>query len=148
MTDRIKNAKSCFSEGFSCSQAVLSAYCDLFNLDRNTALKISQPFGGGIAHQGETCGAVSGAFLVIGLRFGRIQAEDLEAREKTYEKILNFIDLFTAKNGSTVCRDLLGHDISTPEGFQNAKDAGLIETLCPKLIQSSVEILENILEIQ
>ena len=145
MTDRTKNAVSCFSEGFSCSQAVLSAYSDLFNLDRNTALKISQPFGGGIAHQGETCGAVSGAFLVIGLKFGRTQAEDLEAREKTYEKILDFIDQFSSKNGSTVCKELLGHDMSTPEGFQRAKDAGLFETLCPKLIQSSGEILEKIL---
>ncbi len=145
MTDRTQNAVSCFSEGFSCSQAVLSAYSDLFNLDRNTALKISQPFGGGIAHQGETCGAVSGAFLVIGLKFGRTQAKDLEAREKTYEKILDFIDQFSSKNGSTVCKELLGHDMSTPEGFQRAKDAGLFETLCPKLIQSSGEILEKIL---
>jgi len=145
LTDRTKNAVSCFNEGFSCSQAVLSAYSDLFNLDRNTALKISQPFGGGIAHQGETCGAVSGAFLVIGLKYGRTQAEDLEAREKTYEKILDFIDQFALKNGSNVCKELLGCDISTPEGFQKAEDAGLFETLCPKLIQSSIKILENIL---
>ena len=145
MTDRAKSAATCFDEGFSCSQAVLSAYCDLFNLDRNTALKISQPFGGGIAHQGGTCGAVSGAFLVIGLKFGRTLAEDLEAREKTYEKILDFLDQFTTKNGSTVCKELLGYDISSPEDFKKAEEAGLFETLCPRLIQSSVEIIEKIL---
>jgi C_GCAxxG_C_C family probable redox protein len=94
VTERVKNAVSCFSEGFSCSQAVLTAYSDLFNLDRKTALKISQPFGGGIAHQGETCGAVSAAFMVIGLKYGRTKAEDLEAREKTYEK--TFSSTFTA----------------------------------------------------
>ncbi len=145
MTDKIKIADSCFKEGFSCSQAVLTAFSEEFNLDRNTAFKISQPFGGGIAHQGETCGAVSGAFLVIGLKHGRTKAEDLEAREKTYEKILDFIDKFASKNGSTVCNELLGFDMSTPEGFQKAEDAGLFETLCPKLIQTSVEILEKIL---
>jgi C_GCAxxG_C_C family probable redox protein len=145
MTDRTKNAVSCFKEGFSCSQAVLSAYSDLFDLDRNTALKISQPFGGGIAHQGGTCGAVSGAFLVIGLKYGRTKAEDLEAREKTYKKILDFIDLFSSNNGSTVCNELLGCDMSTPEGFQKAKETALFETLCPKLIQSSMEILDKIL---
>ncbi len=145
MTNRNENAVSCFKEGFSCSQAVLTAYSDLFNLDRTTALKLSQPFGGGIAHQGGTCGAVSSAFMVIGLKHGRIQAEDLEAREKTYEKVLEFIELFTASNGSTVCKVLLGYDLSSPEGFQQAVDSGLFDTLCPKLIQSSIEILEKIL---
>lgn len=145
MTKRTDNAVSCFNEGFSCSQAVLSSYSDLFNLNRNTALKISQPFGGGIAHQGGICGAVSGAFLVIGLKYGRIEAEDLEAREKTYEKVLEFIDRFKGVNGSTICKELLGYDMSTPEGFQQAEEAGLFETLCPKLIQSSMEILEKIL---
>lgn len=145
MTDRTKSATACFAEGFSCSQAVLLAYSDLFNLDQNTALRISQPFGGGIAHQGGTCGAVSGAFMVIGLKYGRIRAEDREAREKTYEKILEFIDVFTSKNGSTVCKELLGHDMSTPEGFRKAEEAGLFDSLCPKLIQSSMEILEKIL---
>jgi C_GCAxxG_C_C family probable redox protein len=145
MTDREKTAVSGFDEGFSCSQAVLTAYSDLFNLDRKTALKISQPFGGGIAHQGETCGAVSAAFMVIGLKYGRTKAEDLEAREKTYEKILDFIDQFSTKNSSTVCKELLGSDMSTPEGFKKAQDAGVFESLCPKLIQSSIEILEKIL---
>ncbi|MFC2160883.1 C-GCAxxG-C-C family protein [Acidobacteriota bacterium] len=145
MTNKKEKAVSCFNEGFSCSQAVLCAYSDLFNIDRNTALKISQPFGGGIAHQGETCGAVSGAFMVIGLKYGRTKAEDLEAREKTYAKILDFIDQFSSKNGSTVCKELLGSDMSTPEGFQKAEEAGLFKTLCPELIQSSVEILDKIL---
>ena len=145
MTNRIEKAVSCFTEGFSCSQAVLSPYSELFDLDRSTALKISQPFGGGIAHQGGTCGAVSGAFMVIGLKHGRIQAEDLEAREKTYEKVLEFIEHFTTSNGSTVCKELLGFDMSTPEGFHQAKNAGLFDTLCPKLIQSSMEILEKTL---
>jgi C_GCAxxG_C_C family probable redox protein len=145
MIDRGKNAVACFNEGFSCSQAVLTAYSDLFSLDRNTALKIAQPFGGGIAHQGNTCGAVSAAFMVIGLKYGRIQADDLAAREMTYEKILDFIAQFSSKNSSTVCKELLGSDMSTPEGFKKAEDAGLFVTLCPKLIQSAVEILDNLL---
>ena len=84
--DRIKQAVTAFKEGFSCSQAVFSALSESSGLERNTALKISQPFGGGIAHMGDTCGAVTGAFMAIGLQYGRTKAEDAEAKE-----IINFL---------------------------------------------------------
>ena len=74
MDSRIKTAVDRFHEGFSCSQAIFSAFAEKFGLELDTALKISQPFGGGIAQRGETCGAVAGAFLTIGLKFGRTRA--------------------------------------------------------------------------
>lgn len=145
MTQRAERAVSLFEEGFSCSQAVLAPFSDLFGLDRRLALKISQPFGGGIAHRGETCGAVSGAFLVIGMKFGRTEAEDLEAREKTYEKINEFIDRFAAAHGSILCRDLLGVNLSEPGVHEKAEEDKLFDSICRPLIQSSIEILEEIL---
>jgi len=145
MTNRAEKAVSFFDEGFSCSQAVLASFSDLFGLDRRQALKISQPFGGGIAHRGETCGAVSGAFLVTGLKFGRTEAEDLEAKEITYDKINEFIGRFMAAHGSILCRDLLGVNLSEPGVLEKAEEAKLFDSICRPLILSSVKILEEIL---
>ncbi len=143
--DRVRLACSSFREGFSCSQAVLSAFSDRFDLDKKTSLRISQPFGGGIAHRGEICGAVSGAFLVIGLRFGRTEAEDIQAREKTYETVREFIKRFEKLQGSIICRELLGQDLSTEKGMRQAEEEKLFETLCPKYVQNAVEILQDLI---
>lgn len=83
-----EQAVSLFRESFSCSQAVTAVFVEEFGLDRKLALKISQPFGGGVARMGDWCGAIAGAFLVIGLKFGRTRKDDLESREfvKEFEK--------------------------------------------------------------
>jgi C_GCAxxG_C_C family probable redox protein len=138
-------AQACFKEGFSCSQAVLKAFSGEFGLDPLLALKISQPFGGGIARMGETCGAVSGAFLVIGLKYGRTKAEDSESRDKTYALVREFLRRFASSCGSTQCKTLLGYDISTDEGLKLAHDKGLVDARCPVFIRTAVEILEEIL---
>ncbi len=143
--EHVQLALSRFKEGFSCSQAVLSAFSDTFELDLNTALRISQPFGGGIAHRGEMCGAVSGALLVIGLKYGRTKAEDIQAREKTYQVVREFIKRFENLNESIICKDLLGQDLNTEEGLKLAEEEKLFETLCPKFVQNATEILENLI---
>lgn len=143
--NKIEQAVSCFQEGFSCSQAVLSTFSKRFGLNRKKALKIAQAFGGGIAQTGQICGAVSGALMVIGLEHGRTKAEDVEAKEKTYEVTKEFMDKFKSQNGSIICKDLLGHDISTPEGMARSEEKNLFETVCPNFVQSAVKILEQIL---
>jgi C_GCAxxG_C_C family probable redox protein len=140
-TDRSQAAVTRFKQGFSCSQAVLSAFSDIFDLDLDLALKISQPFGGGIAHRGEICGAVSGAFMAIGLKFGRTQAEDTPARDRTYEVVTQFIQKFENLHGSIICKELLGYDLSTEEGERKAEEEGLFETICPKFVQHAADIL-------
>ncbi|HYC20977.1 MAG TPA: C-GCAxxG-C-C family protein [Candidatus Bathyarchaeia archaeon] len=77
-----EDAVALFQHGFSCSQAVLSAFAQHFGLERDTALRISQGFGAGIAYTDDICGAVSGAIMVIGLRYGRITAETKLQRKK------------------------------------------------------------------
>jgi C_GCAxxG_C_C family probable redox protein len=143
---KVKQAVSCFEEGFSCSQAVLSTYAPQFGLDREAALKIAGPFGGGMGGMGHTCGAVTGAFMVIGLKYGRVQAEDIQTKEQAYSLVKEFTRRFASRNGSIMCRELLGLDISTPEGRLLAQDEGLFATLCPKLVQDAAEIIEQILE--
>jgi C_GCAxxG_C_C family probable redox protein len=142
---RSQGAAAAFKEGFSCSQAVFSAFTDLFGLDRQKALKLSQPFGGGIARLGLTCGAVTGALLVIGLKYGRTRPEDEEAKEKTYALVHDFIKEFKAHHSSIVCRELIGVDLDTAEGHQEAVKRGLFDNLCSKYVQDAVEILERLL---
>lgn len=144
-TERSQQAVSLFKEGFSCSQSVLAAFSDMFGLERDLALKISQPFGGGIAHRGEICGAVSGAFMAIGLKFGRTKAEDIASREKTYEAVKNFIKKFEDLHGSIICKELLGYDIGSAEEFAEAEKQGLFENLCPKFVRHASEILKEMI---
>ena len=84
-------------------------------------------------------------FLPFAADYHQTKVSSLYVDHLTIDMILDFLDQFTAKNGSTVCKELLGYDISSPEDFKKAEEAGLFETLCPRLIQSSVEIIEKIL---
>ena len=143
---KAERAVGCFNEGFNCAQALLSTYCTQFGLGSEFALKLAEGFGGGMGRMGETCGAVTGAFMVIGLKHGRTAARDKELQEKTYGMVKEFVDRFKARNGSIVCRELLGYDISTPEGMALAKQRKVIATLCPKYVRDAAEIVEQILE--
>ena len=138
---KAEDAVLMFKEGFSCSQAILSTYGQELGIDKATALKISAPFGGGMARMGETCGAVTGAFMVIGLKY----AKDKESKEKLYGLVNKFAEKFKSKNGSILCKELLGCNIGTPEGMKVVKEEGFIDTLCPKLVKDVAEILEDIL---
>jgi C_GCAxxG_C_C family probable redox protein len=144
--DKSQIAVSRFKEGFSCSQAVLSAFSDVFDLELNLALKISQPFGGGIAHRGDICGAVSGAFMAIGLKYGRTQVDDIPSRDRTYKAVTTFIQNFESVFGSILCKELLGHDLRTENGQKNAEDEGLFENLCPKFVQLAAEMVEDLIK--
>ena len=134
-----------FRSGFSCSQAVFAAFAGDFGLDRETALRISQPFGGGIAATGDWCGALTGAFLVAGLRHGRVRPEDTAAKDKTYALVRDLIARFAADRGGTRCRDLLGCDIGTPEGSRKANELKLHETKCEDFVAGAVALLEELL---
>ena len=145
MTEAEK-AVSCFREGFMCSQAVLSAYAEQLGFDREDALKVSAAFGGGMGRMGETCGAVTGAFMVIGLKYGRTAVEDRGSHEKTTRLVREFVDQFKAVNGSIVCRELLGCDLSTPDGLKTFVDKKLRDSLCAKLVRDAAEILKQLLK--
>ena len=140
----IEKASSLFKDGFSCSQAVFSAFAKELEADENTLLKLSDAFGGGM-RMALTCGAVTGAFMVIGLKYGRTSADDLEAKQKTANLVKEFVKKFEERHKSIVCKELLGCDISTEEGLKYARESNLTGTICPKLVTHAVEILEEIL---
>ncbi len=138
-------AVECFNKGFSCSQAVLSAYCEQFGLGKEQALRVAGAFGAGMGRMCETCGAVTGAFMVIGLKYGKVKPEDEPSKEKAYALVKEFAKDFKARNGSIVCRELLGCDMGTPEGMRFAKAHRLTSTKCPKYVKDAAEIVERLL---
>jgi C_GCAxxG_C_C family probable redox protein len=139
-------AVACFNKGFSCSQAVCSTYSRELGLNGRTALKISCGLGGGLGYTSGTCGAVTGAALVIGLKYGKVTIGDNVAKEKTYAKVHHLVDEFRKRNGSVACTDLIGYNLSLPEEFAQAKEKNAAATRCPKFIQDAAEILEECLK--
>jgi len=95
------------------------------------------------ARCGLTCGAVTGALMVLGLQHGMDLLELPEAKEETYSRTQRFMEAFKARNVSITCQDLLGCDISRPEGMARAKEKGLFTTVCPRVVRDAVEILES-----
>ena len=143
--NRVESAVDLFSNGFVCSQAVLASYSEMFGLDKEIALKLATPFGGGIARRGEICGAVNGAIMVMGLKYGVMNTDDRGSREDCYKIIDTFIRSFESRHGSIVCRELLGLSISDPEEYELIKEENLFTTFCPGLVKSAAEILEELL---
>ena len=142
---RVEQAVERFGNGFNCSQAVLGSYCRQFGLDYETAFKVATGFGGGM-RMGETCGAVMGAFMILGLKYGNTTAEGKAANGKTYEKVVEYTKRFKARNDSVVCKELLGCDISRPDGMKKAEEDGLYDSVCPKMVRDAVEVLDEMLE--
>jgi C_GCAxxG_C_C family probable redox protein len=123
MTD-VEKAVSLFREGFSCSQAMLGTYGERYGLARDLALKLGDAFGGGMGGLGRTCGAVTGALMVIGLAHGRTAADDMESKRATSHRVQELIVRFETQHGTTVCRDIIGCAIDTPENVRVAREQG------------------------
>lgn len=142
--NHISNAHAKFLDDYACSQAIFSEYCKDFDLDPKIALSISAGFAGGM-RMGKTCGAVTGALMVLGLKYIGQQPETPEGRQKVYEAVTKFTKRFHEINGSTDCKELLSVDISTSTGLQLAKEKNLFRTVCPKFITDSASLLEELL---
>jgi len=136
MTDPIQIASERFSQHYSCSQSVFSAFAPRFGLTDEQALKLASPFGGGVVHQGHICGAVTGALMALGLARGNAAADK---KDETYRVAEDFLKRFRERHGTILCRELIGHDISTPDGLQNARDTGVFKSTCPGLVRDAAE---------
>lgn len=108
MESRVQKAEALFKEGYNCSQSVFAAYADLYGIDRETALKLSSSFGGGMGRMREVCGAVSGMFMVAGMETGATQGSDAEGKKANYDMVQKLAAEFRSQNGSIICKELLG----------------------------------------
>lgn len=141
---RVEDAVNCFCRGAACSQAVLGTYGPSVGLAREQGMKLASGFAGGM-RLAQTCGAVTGAFMVLGLKHAGANCDQRDGRSNVYAAIGEFATRFQQRNNSVVCKELLGCDISTAEGAQKATKEGLFRTICPKLVQDAAEILEQML---
>jgi C_GCAxxG_C_C family probable redox protein len=126
----------------NCAQAVLSAFCDELGLDKTTALRVALAFGAGTGRTGGTCGAVMGAYMVLGSR-SYPGLTPIDRKEKVYSLVKEFNQRFVSLNKSINCSSLLGCDLSTPEGLTTARSKKLFAAACPKFVADAVNILEE-----
>ncbi len=130
-----------FNQGFNCAQAVLSVFARSYGLERDTATRIAQGFGAGMGRSDETCGAVSGGIMVLGLRYGGTRADDTEARETTYAAVADFLQRFRKLHGSLECTTLLGYNLADQR--QRAEAKKRVPARYPILVSDAVTLLET-----
>ena len=116
-----EKASELFKNGYNCCQSVFAAFCEDFNIDMQTGLKLSSSFGGGMGGLRQVCGAVSAMFMIAGLKYGYSKAQDIKLKSQHYKLIQSLTKNFTEKFGSIICKELLltnaniKKDVSAPE---------------------------------
>ena len=136
--------KNLFMQGIDCSQVVTGAFAEKMGMTEEQARKVSSCFGGGMMC-GETCGAVTGALMVIGMVYGHSREGDQSQKEIMAAKTGEFNTLFGEKYSSCICRELLGHDISKPGEMEKVLENGLMFDFCPRVVEDTIDRLEKIL---
>lgn len=128
----------------SCSQAVFATYGEhlgLGKVDFDTCMKIASAFSGGIAGTGNICGALSGALMALGLKYGTdtnpFKINDVSRK---------LLDEFESLNGTTMCRKLINHDLLTQEDTKKAFETGAFDN-CGKYVEDTTKILDKLLDI-
>ena len=143
MSRASETAEKIASSQMNCAQAVLTAFCEELGMEKQAALKIALPFGAGMGRTDGVCGAVTGAYMVLGLR-PYVGLAPVEKKEKVYALVGEFNRRFKAIHNSIICTSLLGSNLGTPEGMASAKERKLIDNVCPALVADAVSILEGL----
>ena len=146
MESSVDVAALLFAEGYNCSQALLAAHAEELGISEDAAYKMGSVFGAGIGRAGEVCGAVTGALMVIGLKCGCVDPADKPRKEHTYGLARRFLEDFSRREGSILCRDLLGRRIDQPEALEEARRQGLFEAICPRVVMTAAEIVREIID--
>ena len=129
--DRKQLAKGYFEQGYNCCQSVVLAYADELELDNETIIRLTSSFGGGMGRLKEVCGALSGIFMVAGLKYGYLSPGASDEKKEHYESLQYMAGKFKEKNGSLLCRDLLDEE-NDPH-----------HALCAGYVEDAVGILEE-----
>lgn len=150
MSEYGQKAKELFLEGYNCAQAVVLAFGDVIqkngNIDTKTLLKMASPFGGGMGRLREVCGSISGIFMVLGILEGYHAPEDRQGKIDLYRDVQQLAGEFQRKNGSILCRELLGLEPGKSQPVPEERTRAYYESRpCPEKIADAAEILENFL---
>lgn len=141
-------AKKYFESGYNCAQAVLLAFCEDYGLDKETAVMISAPFGGGIGRLREVCGTFSGINMALGLAKGKATETDRTKKAELYGDVQTLAEKFKSDCGSIICRDLIGLRV---KGKENPMPSERTEAYykarpCSELCRYAADLLEEYLK--
>jgi len=127
---------------YNCAQSVIGAYAEDFKLNKDTALSIATGFGGGMGRLQETCGAVSGAIMALGLLSEFKEGDGRDKIDAVYANVRSFVEDFKKEKGTVKCRELLGCNLLTEEGHKFFVDNKLREN-CRCYIKFACELLDK-----
>lgn len=142
--ERSEKAKELFLEGNNCAQSVMLSFADDFGYSKELALKISAGFGGGMGRSQGTCGAVTGAMMVLGIMEGEKASDNAELKKEAYSSVQKLTRKFADEFKTVSCRDLTGCDFNTEEGNEKFKNEGVMEKICAPCVKRAVEIVESL----
>lgn len=146
MVSRVEEAVKTFESGYTCAQSVFVTYADLFGIDRETALKLTSPMGGGIGRMREVCGAVSSMVLLAGLKEGNTDPANEEGKEKIYLLTRQLAEKFKQQHGTIICRELLGIEGMEKSAKPSERTESYYSTRpCSALVRTAAEIIEEML---
>lgn len=134
-----EKAVALFNQGYNCSQSVFCAYADEYDIPLPQAAKISSSFGGGMGHLGETCGALTGAFMALGLGYGNGAVVEKSVKEKHYQAVKELGEAFRNAKGSTKCDDLLAANQQRATVIVD----GVPVKACEHLVRQAVRLVEE-----
>ena len=141
-----ESALQYFRTGFNCAQSVLTPFRGQFDISEDHCLKMACAFGAGMGKQQHTCGAVTGALMVLGLHFGKGKMDSNARKFKTYEKTVEFMNAFTEKHGSINCLELLdGLHMAIPEESKEIDTRELYRVRCTCYVSDAVQITEKLI---
>lgn len=134
-----------FRNKFNCSQAVFTTFGTDHGLSENECLRTACAFGGGMGRQQLTCGALTGALMALGLKYGKAAGDPEEKKTETYNKARELFNGFKKLHGTTNCRELLkGLDMNDPDDHKRIVDLNLFEVQCEKYISDAVSLTEKL----
>ena len=144
MSQRSDRAKALFLEGYNCAQAVVGAFSDKISMEFDVLMKTVSSFGGGMGRLREVCGAVSGMFFVAGALYGYDDPKAKEEKAEHYRLIQELAAKFREKNGSIICRELLGETEQITHIPSERTRSYYQKRPCVELVADAVLVLEEV----
>jgi C_GCAxxG_C_C family probable redox protein len=126
----------------------LNAYTEEMNINNEFALSVSCGFGGGMGRLQETCGAVTGSFMALGVYNFSKYSDNRERKEKTYAMIQKFSRKFKSVHGVMDCKTLMGCDLNTEEGQKYVAEHQLHEKVCERCIADAINLVDELIAVE
>jgi C_GCAxxG_C_C family probable redox protein len=132
-----------FSAGFNCAQAVFVPFAREHGLGEDDSYRIASAFGAGMGRTQESCGAVTGGLMALGLEYGFVRADDQAQKDIALRRTKEFLAAFKKEFGTVLCKELLKTDLNTAEGQKAHKDLNERELVCVKCVKYAAGIVEG-----